>query len=212
MKKALLVPLALALSLASFAQTPLDSALWEKMMLAYVEAMKADVQYNKDAHFAATVKSWRQPLWNVYDKGAVERKKGEIEAFLSDTLNVYTETQREQARSVVSMLDSYEAEAQAMIAAFKMTDPQMTDNLKYLTSAPMVYSYSQIYLRNWFDQSPLPAFSQSAIPYLARIADEMKQKVDSLCRRETATPELLHQFLDTEYRISTSHTKTDAAK
>ena len=212
MKKILLIILSLAMSEVSFSQVPKDSVLWEKMMFAYIEALKADIKYNKDLRFAAMVADWKQPLENIYDNDSIEGKKNEMEAFLSDTLIVCSDTQREEVRAVVNMLGSYEAEARKMIEAFKMTDAQMTSNLKYLTSATMVHSFCQMYLRNWFDQSPLPAFSRSKIPYLARIAEELKQMVNRLCSLETATPELLHEFLDTEYRISKCHTKGETAK
>lgn len=197
---------------ASHAQTPTDSSLWVKMMCTYVDALKADIQYNKNLRFNKMIEDWKLPLKNIYEKETIENTKNRIEVFLNDSLTDCTEWQREQAISVIKLLDTYEPEAQKMIAAFKMTDPQMLENLEYCNSPTIVHTFSRMFLRKWFDESQLPSFSESAIPYLAQVANELKQMVDHLCKQETATTELLHKFLDTKYRISKGHIKEEVKK
>lgn len=212
MKKIAFTLLVYIAAVASHAQTPTDSSLWVKMMYSYVDALKADIQYNKDLRFNKMVEDWKLPLSSIYDKENIGKIKNNIMAFLADSIADCTESQREQARSVIKMLDTYEIEAQRMITAFEMTDSLMLENLEYCNSATIVHIFSQEFLRNWFDHSQLPAFSQSAIPYLAQVANELKQMMDNLCKQETSTPELLQKFLDSEYRISKSHIKEGRKK
>lgn len=212
MKRIELTILIFVVALVSHAQTPTDSLLWEKMMSAYVDALKADIQYNKDLRFNKTIEDWKLPLSSIYDKESIEKTKNDIETFLADSLADCTENQREQAGFVIKILDTYESEAQRMIAAFKMTDPLMLENLEYCNSATIVHAFSQEFLRKWFDQSQLPTFSKSAIPYLAQVSNELKSMVENLCKQESATPELLQKFIDTEYRISKNHIKEEAKK
>lgn len=210
MKKILLILLTSIIYLVSYAQTHADSILWEKLMFAYVDTLKADIHYNKILDFNRMVGEWKLPLNDIYDKEDIEKVKSVIESFIEDS--IHTEAQKEEASSVIKMLDLYETESEKMITAFRITDPQMLDNLKYCNSKTIVWSFSKMFLREWFENSSFSAFSQSKIPYLAMIANELKQMLDSLCEQETATPELLWQFLDTEYRISTSHRKEDVKK
>jgi hypothetical protein len=212
MKRIALTILAFIAVVASHAQTSTDSSLWVKMMYIYVDALKADIQYNKDLCFNKMIEEWKLPLKNICEKDSIENTKNRIEAFLNDSLTDCTESQREQANTVIRLLDSYEPEAQRMIASFKMTDPQMLENLEYCNSPTIVHTFSQMFLRKWFDDSQLPTFSESAIPYLAQVANELKQMVDHLCKQETATTELLHKFLDTKYRISKGYIKEEVKK
>lgn len=212
MRKIAFTILAFVAVVASHAQTPTDSSLWVKMMYTYVDALKADIQYNKDLQINKMIEDWKLPLRNIYEKENIEKTKNNIEVFLNDSLTNCTESQRKQARAVIKLLDTYETEAQRMIAAFKMTDSQMLENLEYCNSATIVHSFSQMYLRKWFDESQLPTFSQSAIPYLAQVANELKEMVDNLCKLKTATPELLQKFLDTKYRISKGYIQEEVKK
>lgn len=209
MRKILLILFASIIYLESYSQANTDSILWKKLMFAYVDTLKSDVRYNRILDFKRTVEEWKLPLNDRYDKENIGKVKAGIELFLKDTISDYTETQKEEAASVIRMLDLYESESERMISAFLITDEQMLENLKYCESNTIVCSFSKMFLREWFEDSQLPGFLQSEIPYLAMIANELKQMVDSLCKQETATPELLRQFLDTEYRISTSHRKEE---
>lgn len=212
MRRNLIILFLMATSLMGHAQTSADTILWKRMLYAYVDALKADVQYNNDLRISNMIERWKRPLNNVYDKESVVCVRDSIKIFLSDSLSNSSKRYREQALSIIRLLDIYESEAQRMIDAFNITDSQMRDNLKYCDSAPSVRSFSQMFLREWFETSQLSSFSKSEIPFLSSTANKLKRMIDSLCDKKTATPNLLQLFFETEYHISTNHIKGDAAK
>ena len=212
MRKTVFTLLGIIMIFSSHAQEPTDSSLWVKLMYTYVDALKADIQYNKNLQFNKITTSWMLPLNRPYDKNDIIIAKNKVEVFITDTNADYSEIQRDQARHILKLLDTYENEAQRMINKFIITDPQMLDNLEYCNTPTIVHTFSKMYLRDWFNKSQISDFTSSDIPYLARIASQLKQMVDDLCRQETATPELLQHFWDMEFLISTNHTKKEAEK
>jgi len=212
MRRNLIISILMVTSLMGHAQAPADTIRWERMLYAYVDALKADVQYNNNLRVSNMIERWKQPLNNVYDEESVACVRDSIKIFLNDSLSNYSKQYREQAQSIARLLDIYGNEAQRMIAAFDITDPQMLGNLKYCDSAPFVQSFSQMFLCKWFETSQLSSFLKSEIPFLSSTANKLKRIIESLCDKKTATPDLLQQFFDTEYHISTIHTKENTTK
>lgn len=207
MKQLCITALALATSLAiAHADEPADSAQWVKLLGVYVETLQNDVQHNKDLRIRKMLEAWRQPLFMPYDSATAVRIKSEIVVFQTDTLLTPKEQQRQQALAIGRLFDSYANEAQRMVKAFEISDPNMLTKLEYCTSPSNVHSFSQLLLRKWFNDSGLATFVSSSIPYLASTAEKLTQMMDDLCDDKKATPELLRTFLDTKYRITTSLT------
>lgn len=190
-------------------QEKADSIWLTEQWQQYVNALRADSAVAAQSRLNATIEGFMVPLKKPYEAAVINEMRQKINQTVSDPTLRLTPQQQQRCNEIDSLLAAYESEARRMVAAFKPADAQVVKKIELFTThnydGMMVSEFCKGKFTTWYQESSLPGFIQSQIPYLALLAQELSTMLKDLSDPNKATPDLLRQFMDTEFRIAMNH-------
>lgn len=190
-------------------QEDVDTIWLANQWQQYVNALRADSAVAAQSRLNATIEGFMEPLKEPYDAAAVNEIHQEISQMVSDSTLSLTPQQQQRCIEIDSLLEVYGSEAHRMIAAFTPSDAQVVRKIGQFTvhnyDGMMVSAFCKGMFSTWYQESSLPEFNHSQIPYLRQLAQELGTMLTDLSDPNKATPDLLRKFMDTEFRISMNH-------